>query len=138
MLPAIAKVVLVEQVCPRQTDQVSQLRSIRLFSLVPRELMQVGIGPAHYDLQCAVQFAERDIALNLEATLNRRSCTEQSDFDRVDRHDESHSEPRMFSVSLAIIAVAVCPGRKRLVLRKKLSYDIGCYRQLERGTLARS
>jgi len=54
VLPSVAKVVLVEQLCPRRIDQVSQLRPVRLFPLLEYELMQVGIGPSHYDLQCAV------------------------------------------------------------------------------------
>lgn len=53
--------------------------------------MRVGIGPAHYNLQCAVQLAEREIALDQETTPNHGPCTEQSDFEGVDSHAESHS-----------------------------------------------
>jgi hypothetical protein len=41
VLPAVTKVVLVEQLCPRRIDQVPQLRPVRLFSLLEYELMQV-------------------------------------------------------------------------------------------------
>lgn len=74
--------------------------------------MQVRIGPAHYDLQRAVQLAKRDIALGQETTPYRRSCTEQSDFDRVDWHDESHSGRERSVSHAAILAVSICPDRK--------------------------
>jgi hypothetical protein len=91
--------------------------------------MQMGIGPAHYNLQRTVQLAKRDISFDQEATLYRRSCTEQSDFDRVDWHDESHSGRECSLSHVAVITVPICSDRKHLARRKNVIYAIACSRQ---------
>jgi hypothetical protein len=55
VLPAVSKIVLVQQSRAWSSYQIPQFRAVRLLLLLKNELVKVGIRPPHYDLQCAVQ-----------------------------------------------------------------------------------
>ena len=95
VLPAVAEIVLIQQSRAWSNEQIPQFRPVRLLLLLKKELVEVGIRPPHYDLQCAVQLVKLNIPFDQESAPNRRPRAKQGHLDGVNVHRESSSGSRI-------------------------------------------